>query len=716
MKQVLVNKGKVVTENVPTPNASEGCLLIRTICSCISAGTEISTVKNSGTPLIKRALQQPDNVKKVFETVRSQGISKAYSKVKSEVDYGKPTGYSLSGIVNGIGDNVSGFKIGDRVTASGAGLANHAEFVDVPTNLVTKMPRTLSFEKASTVTLGAIAMQGVRRADLRMGEMAVVFGCGILGLLAIQMLKSSGIRIAAVDIDPSRLNLAKEFGAEFLVNPQNENSVRAINNWSGDNGADAVLFTAATNADEPLSESFRMCRKKGRVVLVGVVGMNIKRSDMYKNELDLLISTSYGPGRYDRNYEEKGLEYPYAYIRWSENRNLSEYLRMIEKGLIDLDPLISDIYKITNAPAAFESLKDKHNRPLMVVLKYGDPDDNCLQDSVSINKTIISSDIHKKDGAISYAIVGAGSFATNMHLPNLQNHTDKFNAYAILDRKGSKASNIAKQYGAVLATTNFDDILNDSNIDLIIITTRHDSHANFVLKALEAGKHVMVEKPLAARPSELDKIKAFYKDGFEKKPVLFVGFNRRFSIYAREIKKHTDNRINPLFIRYRMNAGFISLDSWVHEHGGRIVGEACHIIDLMTYFTGSKLETIYTESMNPLNDKFSDTDNKTIVLKYEDGSVCSIDYFAVGSKSFPKEYMEVHFDEKTIVLDDYKYLKGFGIKVKSHSQKYSQKGQSEEILQLYNSICGKNNFWPIDFWDIVQTTEATFAITNINGN
>ena len=300
-----------------------------------------------------------------------------------------------------------------------------------------------------------------------------------------------------------------------------------------------------------------------------------------------------------------------------------------------------------------------------------------------------------------------------MHLPNFQKYSDKFNAYAICDNKGSRAKNIASLYGASIATTDFNEIIADPKVDLVIITTRHDSHAGLSLKALNAGKHVMVEKPLAVNQLEIDKIKAFYKDGFENKPVLFVGFNRRYSKYAREIKKHTDKRINPLFIRYRMNGGYIPLDSWIHDHGGRIVGESCHLIDLMTYFTESKIVNIHSESLTPANEKFSEDDNKSIVLKYEDGSVCEIDYFAVGSKSFPKKYMEIHFDEKTIVLNDYKSLEGYGVKIKAHTEKHSQKGQKEEILELYNSITQHSNHWPIEFWDMVQTTEATFQIMNL---
>ena len=712
MIQALVKKGIVVGEEVPAPNVRDGFILIKTVYSCISAGTEMNSVNISGLPIIKRALKQPDNVKKVLESIKTNGFSKVYAKVKGEIESGKPTGYSLSGIVIGVGKGGEKFVIGDHVTAAGAGFANHAEFVDVPTNLVTKMPDGMSFVDASTVTLGAIALQGVRRANLNLGELAVVVGTGILGLLSVQMLKASGIRVAAVDLDNSRLDIAKELGAEIVINPLETDVVTVTNSWTGGYGADAVLFTAATSSSEPLSQSFQMCRKKGKVILVGVVGLEIKRGDIYKKELDFLISTSYGPGRYDDNYEENGLDYPYAYIRWTENRNMSEYLRLVNSGKIKLDKLINKIYKFENVTEAFNSLKDNQNKPLMVILDYGEPDLTEHIDMPSQNSKIILSERVMKKGVINVAIIGAGSFATNMHLPNLCKLNNLFRIRAIVDTVGSKAKSVAKQFNAQYATTEINDVLIDKDIDLLMITTRHDTHAEFTLRALEAGKHVFVEKPLATTFEDTDKIKNFYNEGASSKPILMVGFNRRFSVFSREIKKHTKNRINPLFIRYRMNAGFIPLDHWVHKNGGRIVGEACHIIDLMTFFTESEIESISIDSLISQNEKYSRSDNKSITLKYNDGSLCVIDYFAVGSKKYGKEYMEIHFDEKTIILDDYKMIQGFGLNVKPIKTNTSQKGQFEELGYLYDVLNGKKENWPIELWDMIQTTKITFKIVN----
>ena len=710
MIQAIIKKGKVLGEEVSAPVVSKGSLLIKVVNSCISAGTEISGVSSSGKSLIKRALEQPQNVKKVLDMVKSDGIAKAYAKVKGKLDTGSPTGYSISGVVIAIGEGVSGFEVGDSVAAAGAGLANHAEYVDVPQNLVMKTPKDMSFEYASTVTLGGIAMQGVRRADLKLGELCVVVGAGILGLLAVQMLRLSGVRVAVSDFDDRRLEIAKEYGAELVINPSKDDLLDTVNSWSGGFGADVVLFTAATNSSEPLSQSFQMCKKKGKVILVGVVGMQIKREDMYAKELDFLISTSYGPGRYDKNYEEKGLDYPYSYVRWTENRNMTEYLRLVHTGAIKLDKLIDSKYNIEQVTEAFESLQVSGAKPLMVLLDYGKVELGNIKNYLNHDRKVVLNSNPVKKEIINIALVGAGGFATGMHLPNIEKLSSKYKLYAVVNRTGHKAKTVAEQYGASYTTTNYEDILKDENVDLVLIATRHDSHASLVLQALKAGKHVFVEKPLAINQAEIEQIKEFYSSDIANKPMLFTGFNRRFSKYAVEIRKHTDKRVNPMMIRYRMNAGFIPLDHWVHEDGGRIIGEACHIVDLMTSFTNSKIESISVESLTPKTEKYSSSDNKSITLKYADGSVACIDYFANGSKELAKEYMEVHFDGKTIVLDDYKTLKGYGVKIAEIKDELSQKGQYEELEVLYEVLKGNKKEWAIELWDMIQTTEATFLI------
>ncbi len=710
MIQAIIKKGKVIGEQIPTPNVSKGSLLIKVVNSCISAGTEMSGVTNSGKPLIKRALEQPAQVAKVISMAKTIGLQKTIAKIKGTLDAGNATGYSISGVVIAVGDGVDGYEIGDRVTAAGAGIANHAEYVDVPQNLVMKMPQALDFKEASTVTLGGIAMQGVRRADVRFGEFCVVTGAGILGLLALQMLRLSGVRVAAIDLDESRLAIAKELGAEIVINPTKEDPIKTVESWSGGYGADCVLFTAATSSSAPLSQSFQMTKKKGKVVLVGVVGMEINRGDIYAKELDFMISTSYGPGRYDSSYEEKGCDYPYAYVRWTENRNMTEYLRLVSTGDIKLDKLINGVYPIEQVTEAYESLK-ANAKPLMVLLDYGEAELGRIHDYLTQEKKVIlNHTTNANKSIINVALIGSGGFATGMHMPNIEKLSTKYKLHAVMSKTGHKAKAVAKQYGATYATTNYEDILGDKEVDLVLIATRHDSHASLALQALKAGKHVFVEKPLATHQEELELIKAFYQSDVPNKPVLFTGFNRRFSKYTTEITKHTLKRNNPLFIYYRMNAGFIALDHWVHEDGGRIVGEGCHIIDLMSAIVGEKIISICTESLTPKNEKFSSTDNKSIILKYQDGSVATIHYFATGSKELSKEYMEVHFDNKSIIMDDYKSLKGYGIKVNEITTNISEKGQFEELEALYETLSGKTKKWPIEFWDMTQTTEVSFAV------
>jgi len=708
MIMAIIKKGKVFGEDVPAPVVSEGSILIKVVNSCISAGTEMMGVHTSGKLLIKRAMEQPDNVRKVFNMVKAEGARSTYKKIKNKIEDGQPTGYSLSGVVVGVGKGVkANYQIGDKVAATGSGIANHAEYVDVPENLVLKMPDGLDFIEASTVALGSIAMQGVRRADLNLGEFAVVFGAGVLGLLCVQILRVSGIRVAAIDFDEKRLRTARETGAEICINPSKEDSVQKITNWSNGFGADAVIFAAATQDSKPLSQSFQMCRKKGRVALLGVVGMEMKREDMYLKEMDFLMSTSYGPGRYDKNYEAKGLDYPYAYVRWTENRMMGEYLRLINEGLIKLDLLISGIYSIEKVTEAFESFNVSENKPLMVFLTYDKSAEGELQADKPDKKVILNNHKQKKD-LIHIALIGCGNFANGMHLLNIDKMSDKYQLHAVMDRTGHKAKAVGHRYKAVYVTTEYEEILNDGDVDLVMITTRHDSHADLSLKALNAGKNVFVEKPLAVNREQLEEIKSFFDD-LENPPVLMVGFNRRFSRYALEIKRHTDKRVNPLFIHYRMNAGYVPLDHWVHENGGRIIGEGCHIIDLMSYLTGCRINSISHEEMTPKTGYFSSEDNKSIILKYEDGSLATVEYFANGNKSFSKEYMEVHFDGKTIVMDDYKSLRGFGVKINEISTRVSQKGHLEELERLYDTLAGKDPNWPIEFWDIIQTTEASLS-------
>lgn len=710
MYQAIIRKGKVFAELTPPPQIEPDRILIRVIYSCISAGTEMSGVKESSITISQRLLKQPQKLKDGINLVRNIGLNKTIALIKGLTEGGTQTGYSASGVVVAVGEEVTNVKPGDKVAASGGGLANHAEYISVPVNLVMKLPDNVNFREASTVSLGGIAMQGVRRANLSIGEYCVVTGAGIIGLITIQILKAAGIRIAAIDPDNNRLQLAAEFGAEIIINPLIEKTTEIIQSWTHGHGSDAVIFTAGTSSSEPLSLAFQLCRRKGQVVLVGVSGLEINRKDIYSKELDFKISTSYGPGRYDNNYEHKGLDYPYAYVRWTENRNMSEYLRLLSSGNVSVSKMIASEFPIQKVTEAYDSLKSPE-KPIIVLLSYGLPEDDELSRYINQNKKVCLSISKKDNRIINIALIGTGSFATSMHLPNIEALKNKYRLHCVANRTGSKAVDIAKQYQASYATSNIDEVLNDPEVDLVFIATRHDSHASIALRALAAGKNVFVEKPLAINADEIKNLKEFYQITNLTKPVIMTGFNRRFSTISREIKRHTDKRINPLFIQYRMNAGHIPMDHWVHENGGRIVGEACHLIDLMTFFTGCAITSINCESMAPRTGKLSASDNKSIVLKYEDGSVCNIQYFSVGNKNLPKEYMEIHYDGNSIIMEDYKKLKGYGVKIKEIENKISSKGQLEELEVLYDSLIGTTNNWPIELWDMLQTTETALLIS-----
>lgn len=709
MLQAIVRKGFVTAEKVPGPQVSEGCVLLKVEYSCISSGTEISGVINSGKSILKKAVEQPEKISRALNSVRKEGIVNFITEMRDMSDGGYPTGYSLSGVIVAVGEGVSGFSTGERVAAAGAGYASHAEYVNVPKNLIIEMPQNIDMASASTVALGGIALQGIRRAGLAIGEFGVIFGTGIVGLLTIQLLVAAGARVIAVDVDDRRLRIAKELGVGLLVNSAQENAVEAVHHFTGSYGADAVIITAATTDTEPLSQAFQMCKRKGRVVLVGEVGMSIKRDDMYSKELDFHISTSYGPGRYDKNYEEKGFDYPYSYVRWTENRNMKEYLRLIAQGTINIDNLTDAVYPITDVQAAFAHLQDCTPKPLIVILDY-----TMAQDEVDDTQfdTIRFPFVKRQmsNGRINVALIGAGSFATGTHLPNLTKLRDKYSIYAVMSRKGFQAKEIASKYDARFATTNYDEIVNEPNLDLVLISTRHDSHFDFVMKALEAGKHVLVEKPLCVKEEQLYTVRQFFADDRKEKPLLSVGFNRRFSPYAVEIKRQVSRRINPLFITYRMNAGFMPRDHWVHEDGGRIVGEACHIVDLMTYFTESKIASICVERLRPANEIYLSEDNATTILGYEDGSICTIHYFGLGSHKLSKEYMEIHFDGKSIVMDDYKSLKGFGLSLHKIASSSSPKGHLQLLEAFHGCLTGKSTTPPIPLWDLFQTTETTLSI------
>jgi predicted dehydrogenase len=509
--------------------------------------------------------------------------------------------------------------------------------------------------------------------------------------------------VACTDINATRLALAKELGADKVINSAEEDPVLAVQNWTNGHGADAVLFTAATHSDEPLSQSFQMCRKKGKVVLLGVSGMTIKRDDMYKNEIDFIISTSYGPGRYDPEYESRGVDYPYAYVRWTENRNIYNFLELVRDGVINIEKICPKLYGIEQAEQAYEGVKNDPSNHIITILDYTLDADKKKPESTEVN--VNPSKPINKD-IITIGLIGAGNFAKGTLLPIIAAHSNKFYLKTIVNRTGDKALNVARLFKAEKISSDQNDIFNDPDIDLVMICTRHNNHAELVLKGLKAGKHVYVEKPLAVTMDQLDEIKRFYKEN-EGKPVpaLMVGFNRRFSKYAKEIKRLIDNRTSPVMLRYRMNAGFIPADVWVHADGGRIIGEGCHLIDLMQYLVGKEVVSCSASHINPQSGIFLSEDNRSITMEFGDGSIAFIDYFSCGSKELPKEYMEAHWENKSLIMDDYKKLIGYGVKPKSISSTTSEKGHEEEWLALYDAL--KSGESPIDLNSLFLTTELS---------
>ncbi|MEQ8298265.1 MAG: bi-domain-containing oxidoreductase [Nitratireductor sp.] len=702
MKQLLVRSGNVFLQEVPAPTVGPRNVLVRVKSSCISVGTEMAGIKMSGLPLYRRALKQPHHVKKALQLMKDQGFARVYKQIKGKLDAGLPTGYSASGEVIEVGSEVTGIKVGDRVACAGAGIANHAEVVDVPVNLTVPVPDGLDYEAAATVTLGAIAMQGVRRTNPTLGETVVVIGLGILGQLTAQLLTASGCRVIGTDIDENRIEIARANGMDIGLNPKDGDIVERIVKLTDGHGADAVIITAASPSSEILAQSFQACRRKARVVVVGDVGLNIARSDIYAKELDFFISTSYGPGRYDPVYEEEGADYPIAYVRWTENRNMEEFLRLLARGRISLANMLKEPFPIDRAEEAYAALRGTGQKPLLVMLTYPER-------AEATRPALQIAPPAPADGRIKLALVGAGGFAQGMHLPNLQKLKDSYDLRTIVSRTGLSARSAAERFGAPNAATDFKTVLDDPDIDLVLIATRHDLHAGMTLDALRAGKHVFVEKPLAMNEDELAEIEAFYRDN-PNGPVLMTGFNRRFSPAVVAAKKVLANRTSPMIVNYRMNAGYIPADHWVHgpQGGGRNIGEGCHIYDLFNALTGSTPVEVNAMSIVPESKYWLRNDNFNATVRYADGSVCTLTYTAMGSKSYAKERADIFVDGKVLTLDDYKQLTVAG---GSGGWKGTtmQKGQQEELAALAETL-RKGAAWPISLEDQIFATRISFEV------
>jgi predicted dehydrogenase/threonine dehydrogenase-like Zn-dependent dehydrogenase len=725
MKQVLYRQGKALVQQVPVPQTERGTILVRVDHSAISIGTELSGMQASAVPMWKRAVQNPHLIKRAFHLASTNGILRTRQLVQEKATALTPIGYSAAGIVEEAGDGAGEFQPGDYVACSGAQCAHHAEYIRVPVNLAVPVPNGVPLSHAGTVALGAVALQGVRRAEPTIGETFVVVGLGILGQLVVQILQANGCRVIGSDPDHSRVELASRHGMHAGIDPQTNADVDQVVQLSEGLGADGVIITAATPSDTVISKAFRMCRKKGRVVLVGDVGLNLNRSDIYEKELDFRISTSYGPGRYDENYEEHGLDYPLGYVRWTENRNMRAYLQLLSEGRVKLDELISAVYPVEEAPQAYEQIQNGQKRPLMVLLKYshhqkdstgndtGISAEREMNGTSELTRTVVNPTARAAgSGRVRIAVIGPGAFAKSMHLPNLQSLKDRYDIRAIASHRGHNAVAISQKYKATYATTDYEQILNDAEVDAVLICTRHHRHAEMTLQALHAGKHVLVEKPLALTGSELRKVEEFYTSGSgDKAPVLLTGFNRRFSPSIQHIHRLTEKRTNPMILSYVMNAGYISVDHWVHtqEGGGRNRGEACHIYDLFTFLTNSPVRKISTHHIKPKTQHYGSGDNFVATISFEDGSVATLTYTSMGAEKHPKEQMQVFVDGTVITLDDYRQVRIVGSQLPGVSGRISDKGHQQELSVFADAIQdGKE--WPIPLWQQIQATEIALAV------
>lgn len=709
MKQVLISKGSAKVAEVPAPRPESGEALVRLECSCLSIGTEMSGLRASALPMWRRAVQRPELIATTLKMAAAGGVRSTWRRIEERRDAARPTGYSAAGIVVEVGADVDDLAPGDRVACAGGGYAVHAEFVRVPRNLCAPLPEGLDWESASTVTLGAIALQGVRRAAPTLGETFVVIGLGILGQLTTQILKANGCRCIGVDLDRGRVDLAVRLGMDLGLSRDGEgDGPEQIARLTDGLGADGVIITAATPSDDVVSQAFAMCRKKGRVVLVGDVGLNLNRDDFYSKEIDFLVSTSYGPGRYDRGYEERGLDYPAAYVRWTENRNMTEYLRLLAAGPVRVGPLISARHAVDDAARAYASLDAPAPKPMMVLLTYPNAERTPSR-SIRCAPNGVPT-----PGRIRVALIGAGAFARFAHLPNLKTLENRFALHSIVARNGHNAAAAAKQFGAAYASTDSDAVVADAEVDAVIIATRHHLHAELALKALAAGKHVLVEKPLALTDDELRAFDEFFasRDGAPC-PLLMTAYNRRFSPYARRIAECLENRSGPFVMSYRMNAGYIPPDHWVHgpEGGGRNLGEACHIYDLFTFLSGSRIAHVSACSILPKSRYYARTDNFSATLRFADGSVASLTYTAMGSSDYPKETLDLHVDGRTLVLEDYQRLTVYGLENRSLKTPVRERGFMEELTAFADGI--NDGKWPIPWWQQRQVAETALRVNRL---
>jgi len=699
MKQLIQSfkTGELGLFKVPAPVCQENGVLVETKVSLVSAGTEKMLVDFAKKSMLAKAKDRPDLVKQVVDKMKKEGVKNTLEKVFTKLDTPIPLGYSLAGRVIEVGKNMSGVNIGDRVACGGAGYANHSEINYVPKNLMVKIPDGVDDIDASFVTVGAIALQGVRQTEPKLGERVAVIGLGLLGQLAVQLLKANGCKVIGSDVDPDKIELALKMGADVACHASE--LIKKSDEFSNGYGVDAVIIAASTASNQPVIDAAEISRMRGRVVFLGMVGMDIPRNDYYKKELDLRLSMAYGPGRYDPDYEEKGIDYPYDLVRWTEQRNFEAFLGLIEEGKVSPKALLTHTYDYNDAMKAYDLLEGKiKEKYLGIILEYNNKINLDEHKIIKRNNKVIFSD------KVNLGLIGAGNFTKSVILPNIQK-VGGYELVAVCTATGVSAEGTGKKYDFKYTTTNSSEIFKNSEINSVIITTQHKNHASLVLEAIKNQKHCFVEKPLCIYEDELEAI----NEAYDEKSIVQVGFNRRFSPMVQSMKKYLDGQIA---VNYRVNAGVIPKDVWIQDReigGGRIIGEVCHFIDTCSFLIDSEVTSVYASTIQKSNQSIPDEDNVNIILNYKNGSTATIAYYAYGDSAMSKEYIELFGNGVSMEMHDFReliiYENGKKIKEKSANQ---DKGFVNEFKGFKESILLGTPAIPFD--SIYNTTKTTFKI------
>ncbi len=717
MKQVVQNlkTGEIRVDELPPPAMKSGGILVKNYFSLISAGTEKSSVDLGKMNMLQKARSRPDDVKKVLQEIKLNGFLKTYKRVMSKLDSLKPLGYSTSGVVLAADAGSSQFKPGDRVACAGAGYAIHSDIIFVPKNLAVKVPDEVPLDDAAYSTLGAIAMQGVRQAQPALGENIVVIGLGLVGLLAVQILKANGCRVFGIDVDPVSARFAREMGADETCERSAE--VKSLVNAFCDGyGADAVIIAAATRSSDPVALAGEIARDRSRIVMIGATGMNMPRPPYYTKELEFKLSRSYGPGRYDPEYEEHGHDYPIGYVRWTENRNMKEFVRLLKDSKVNVAGLTTHRFPLRDAARAYSLISGKKTeRYIGILLEYEkEGGEVSVPGKIGASDTLLQpkTDAFRKSPS-TIAFIGAGSFAQGNLIPALTG-IQNVALHTVCTSSGASAKTAQDQFAFKFTTTNPQDIFANEGIGTVFIATRHNLHASFALEALKAGKNVFVEKPLALSEDELISLSQFYRGNDEEHmPALMVGFNRRFAPLTAEARRFFSGTGEPMVVNYRVNAGFIPKSHWTQdpvEGGGRILGEVCHFVDYIQYLTGSRIVKVYAESISTDNSSITIGDNVNITLKMSDGSLGIVTYLANGDSSLPKERIEITSGKRAAILDNFRnlYLYKNGKTSKTGTGRLD-KGIGNEVKVFMQSV-NSGHGGPIPFDQLINTTLATFRI------